>query len=145
MAEPLSIVASAITLGEAVDKLRRIISAAQRYKQAPTEVELLATEAAAAASTLSTLQTTVLSLSNERDLPSLDTLRGLLAGYGHVMADMEVMIDERLFAPSSGEAGTARKVLRMNWVLKKSSVENLRQRLRDARFAILAELQAISS
>ena len=146
MADPLSILASAVTLAQAVDNLRKIITVAQRYKQAPSEVEHLAAEAANAASTLSTLQTSVIGLANERELPSLDTLRELLAGYGHILADMEALLDEKLFAPSStGDAGAPRKWMRINWMLKRSSVENLRQRLRDNRLAILAELGAISS
>jgi hypothetical protein len=144
MADPLSIIASAIAVGQAGESLTRILSKAKRVWEAPEEVNLLANEVAESKTIISSLQN-VLDLPGGPDPARVEILAVNICRYGQVLEKLEKLVENTFIKSSEVNKLGQRKVHRHMWAMKKSKVEGLRQRLKDIRLAILGELATIST
>jgi predicted RNase H-like nuclease (RuvC/YqgF family) len=142
----LTIIASAIAVGQAGDRLISLLSKLRRLKEAPAEVDHLIGEVTQAKKTISNLQSTVLKVAQNVIDINLEPLQALLCRYAALLGEMEAFI-EKYLTKSAKVAGEESElvVLRFGWAMKKQKVEALHSKIRDIRLLIVGELSSIQS
>jgi hypothetical protein len=114
--------------------------------QAPEEVEYLVAEVSEAKTTLGSLQTTVFTLANSAATVELEQLQSLLSQYAALLDSVETLIDKHFVKEVIVNGDETESVVRRwGWAIRKSKVTALRDKVRDQRLLILAELGAINS
>jgi hypothetical protein len=144
MADPLTIIASAIAVGQAVESLAGILSKAKRFWEAPAEVDLLANEVTESRRIISTLQN-LLNQPGDPDPVIVEGLRINMCRYWRVLKDLEKLVEQTFIKSSELNKFGQRAVHRTQWARKKGKAEGMRQELEKIRFTILGELAFIST
>ncbi|KAK4651610.1 Ankyrin repeat and SOCS box protein 6 [Podospora pseudocomata] len=144
MANPLSLVASAIAIIQGGEKLRKLVRKAQELNKAPAEVELLLREISEARTSFTSLQSTVIAAAQGARPINFEALRSLLHQYSYLLDSMELLVDKYLLKSPKQDAeggderaGMERSVVRLGWVRKKTKVHEMQDKLRNVRFLIV--------
>ncbi len=136
--DPLTIIASAIAVGQAGDRLTGLLLKAKRLLEAPDEVDGLVNEIADLKLVLSSLRSTVSDIRRCSDSDSPNSLSKLVEACGSIVLNLEELVAYSFSAPSG-------KVDRVSWARKKNRVEKLRLRLRELKSALAVHLASINS
>lgn len=151
MADPLSLVASAIAIIQGGEKLRKLVRKAQQLNKVPVEVELLLQEISEARTSFTSLQSTVIAAAQGARPINFEALRSLLHQYASLLDSMELLVDKYLLKSPKQDAeggderaGMGRSVVRLGWVRKKTKVHEMQDKLRNVRFLIVGELAVMS-
>lgn len=139
--DPLSIIATTISIGQAVDRITSLTAKAKRYRDAPEDISALIAEIADLKLVLDKLQSTTANFPVQ-DLP---TLKRLLDSCGANVLQIETLIREAFVKPGSPEDTSKLKVHRFAWVRKKHEIERLREQLRDSRALLGLQLVGINA
>jgi hypothetical protein len=128
--DPLSIAASIIAVCQCGDRVLELISKARRYLRVPEEIDTLVLELRRLKIVLGVIET------------ATSTLVGLsehATVVQHILLDCDRIVNNLEDVLSTCRVGNAEKFrttnghrVRLNWVRKRSKVENLKQQLRDA-------------
>ena len=139
--DPLTILASAIAVGQAVD---RVVSLSLKIKaclHAPDEIMDLIEETHNLKLVLNRLKSTP-SLFPLQDLPTLHNLLAVLSG---TLSRIEQFIQKDLVRQGTGDDPSQAKVNRWAWATKRHQVALLRQKLRDYRSLLSLQLVGINT
>lgn len=145
MADPLSIIASAIAIGQAAEGLVGLLSKLKDFRQAPREVEHLHSEVAQAKKLLLELQATLVTIHSRNSTLDLSLLQGLLYRHAGFLQQIESLIQRYLIRPEFKDHGDGDLCIRrFGWVINKNKIESLRSRLKESRELVSGELSRIA-
>ncbi len=138
--DPLTIIASAIAVGQAGDRLTGLLLKAKRLLEAEDEVDGLVNEIADLNLVLSSLRSAVSDIrrSSDSDSPNTHSLSKLVEECGSIVRNLEELVAYSFLKPSG-------KVDRVSWARKKTKVERLRLRLIELKSALAVHLASINS
>ena len=144
MADPLSITASVIAVVTAAEGVSKTLSKIRRANRAPSEFLALMNEVSDFRVVLDNLDSYVRSVSSES--PSSRTLQhlmGLLQRGKDTLLQLDGLVHYQLAKPSSTTEHP--KVSRLEWVKGKRVIEEYRQKLRDIRLNIVAQMATLNA
>ncbi|KAF2811317.1 uncharacterized protein BDZ99DRAFT_273748 [Mytilinidion resinicola] len=140
--DPLTIIASVISLGQAVDRIVILSSTIKPYLVAPEEVRDLVDEVLDLRQVLARLESST-AIFPATELP---ILLQLLGSCNRLLGQIKELIQTKCLKPVVGGVGGVgeMKVRRASWVRKKAEVVRLLQKLRDAKALLSLQLVASS-
>lgn len=126
MADPLSIIASAIAIGQAADGLVSVLSKLKDFRQAPTEIEHLRLEVAQANKLLPELRKTLVAIGTRNPTLDLSLLQALLHRHADFLEQIESLIQKDLIRPKSkNHPDEDVCTRRLGWVINKNRIQSL--------------------
>jgi hypothetical protein len=139
--DPLSIVAGAIAVCQAADRLATLFASVKTYFAAPHEIDTLENEVGNVMIALNTLQSAASRLPSQ-GLPDLDRL---VEACTVNTLELKGLVMKSYIKRADLRTSTRRRFHRMAWVWRKNKVQKIKQQLRDAQSALLLQVMGMST
>lgn len=137
--DPITIVTSVITMGQAIGRLRVLVSGIKAYFDAPEEFENLMNEVTDLKQVMSKLQSTAADL----PLQESDILTKKVDSYSTILSKIDDLVCKVLPSSAAEEESRRRQVNRVTWVRKRNKIERLMEKLTRANLPLLLHINSL--